>query len=224
QRELQLALQRDGVTRRGLDFDIDRSVIDWIARIGFDSRYGARPIKRAIERNLLVPLARLLASQTPSSQRQIVRLQLRDGRLDVSIKESDSKVEANAAESALEAEPNEASRAVQGEARSGERLDEAREAMLEESTRLIEEIELHGVRGQRTMLLEAINSKGFWDRSETSQQAAIRLHRIERFLEYSDRELLEARELGLASVSSLPTFQPIDRSSLASQLEASTQK
>ncbi|MFM8407784.1 MAG: AAA family ATPase [Pirellulaceae bacterium] len=224
QRELQLALQRDGVTRRGLDFDIDRSVIDWIARIGFDSRYGARPIKRAIERNLLVPLARLLASQTPSSQRQIVRLQLRDGRLDVSIKESDSKVEAKAAESALEAEPNEASRAVQGEARSGERLDQAREAMLEESTRLIEEIELHGVRGQRTMLLEAINSKGFWDRSETSQQAAIRLHRIERFLEYSDRELLEARELGLASVSSLPTFQPIDRNSLASQLEASTQK
>jgi hypothetical protein len=74
------------------------------------------------------------------------------------------------------------------------------------------------------MLLEAINTKGFWDRSETSQQAAIRLHRIERFLEYSDRVLLEAKELGLASVSTLPTVQRIDRGAFASQLEASTQR
>lgn len=224
QRELHLALQRDGVTRRGLDFDIDRSVVDWIARIGFDSRYGARPIKRAIERNLLVPLARLLASQAPSASRQIVRLQLRDGRLDVSMKEAESHGTPGAADSALKLEPKGKAKTLNGEAGSGERVDQAREAMLEESTRLIEEMELHGVRGQRTILLEAINSKGFWDRSETSQQAAIRLHRIERFLEYSDRELLEARELGLASVSTLPTVPPIDRSTLASQLEASTQK
>jgi ATP-dependent Clp protease ATP-binding subunit ClpC len=223
QRELHLALQRDGVTRRGLDFDIDRSVIDWIARIGFDSRYGARPIKRAIERNLLVPLARLLASQAPSAQRQIVRLQLRDGRLDVSLKDTEMQVEPAVADSVPEMDPKLA-KAVKAETGSGERVEQAREGMLEESTQLIDEIELHGVRGQRTTLLEAINSKGFWDRSETSQQAAIRLHRIERFLEYSDRALLEARELGLSSVSDLPTSQPIDRSSLAGQLEASTQK
>jgi ATP-dependent Clp protease ATP-binding subunit ClpC len=224
QRELQLALQRDGVTRRGLDFDIDRSVIDWIARIGFDSRYGARPIKRTIERNLLVPLARLLASQAPSVQRQIVRLQIREGRLDVSIKETDSQADIGVADTALEVEPKGTNKGGKGGEGISERLDQAREAMLEESTRLIDEVELHGVRGQRTMLLEAINTKGFWDRSETSQQAAIRLHRIERFLEYSDRVLLEAKELGLASVSTLPTVQRIDRGAFASQLEASTQR
>jgi hypothetical protein len=224
QRELQLALQRDGVTRRGLDFDIDRSVIDWIARIGFDSRYGARPIKRTIERNLLVPLARLLASQAPSVQRQIVRLQIREGRLDVSIKETDSQADLGVADTALEVEPKGTNKGGKGGEGISERLDQAREAMLEESTRLIDEVELHGVRGQRTMLLEAINTKGFWDRSETSQQAAIRLHRIERFLEYSDRVLLEAKELGLASVSTLPTVQRIDRGAFASQLEASTQR
>jgi protein subunit release factor A len=140
------------------------------------------------------------------------------------MKEAESHGTPGAADSSLDLEPKGKAKALNGEAGSGERVDQAREAMLEESTRLIEEMELHGVRGQRTMLLEAINSKGFWDRSETSQQAAIRLHRIERFLEYSDRELLEARELGLASVSTLPTVPPIDRSTLASQLEASTQK
>jgi MoxR-like ATPase len=224
QRELQLALQRDGVTRRSLDFDIDRSVIDWIARIGFDSRYGARPIKRAIERNLLVPLARLLSSQAPSTQRQIVRLLLRDGRLDVAIKDTENSPEPAMADSEMVVEPKGSAHGRIGDGRTSEQVDQAREGMLEESTRLLDEIDMHGVRRQRTTLLESINSKGFWDRSVTSQQAAIRLHRIELFLEYSDRVLLEARELGLASVSTLPIDQQIDRVALVSQLEASTQQ
>ncbi|MFN5947527.1 MAG: PCRF domain-containing protein, partial [Pirellulaceae bacterium] len=137
---------------------------------------------------------------------------------------TDSQADIGVADTALEVEPKGTNKGGKGGEGISERLDQAREAMLEESTRLIDEVELHGVRGQRTMLLEAINTKGFWDRSETSQQAAIRLHRIERFLEYSDRVLLEAKELGLASVSTLPTVQRIDRGAFASQLEASTQR
>jgi len=40
---------------------------DFLLREGFDQRYGARPLKRAIERHLVVPLANLIATRQVSS-------------------------------------------------------------------------------------------------------------------------------------------------------------
>ena len=56
-RELELARRRDGVRLRGLELHLAPEVTPYLARRGFDARYGARPLKRAIERELLVPLA-----------------------------------------------------------------------------------------------------------------------------------------------------------------------
>jgi ATP-dependent Clp protease ATP-binding subunit ClpA len=57
ERHLQRLQARDGVRQRGMDLRLGAGVAAHLARAGFDARYGARPLLRAIERELLAPLA-----------------------------------------------------------------------------------------------------------------------------------------------------------------------
>lgn len=57
QREWEKVLHRDGVRFRGVSVAASDDVVPLLAKKGFDARYGARPLKRAIERELLAPLA-----------------------------------------------------------------------------------------------------------------------------------------------------------------------
>ena len=61
-RELVKMAERDGVTRLDVAIDWDEDVPAWIAKQGWDPQYGARPIKRVIERHVAGPLATVLAS------------------------------------------------------------------------------------------------------------------------------------------------------------------
>ena len=51
-------LNRDGVRFREVKLTTAPDLLDHLAAVGFDPRYGARPLKRAMERELLAPLAR----------------------------------------------------------------------------------------------------------------------------------------------------------------------
>ena len=57
ERELKLVEQRDGVLRRGVTLRTTAQALELLARRGYDALYGARPLKRLIERELLLPLA-----------------------------------------------------------------------------------------------------------------------------------------------------------------------
>jgi ATP-dependent Clp protease ATP-binding subunit ClpA len=57
---LDLIRQRDGVRLRSIEWQMQPEVADHLAASGYNARYGARPLKRAIERELLVPLAEAL--------------------------------------------------------------------------------------------------------------------------------------------------------------------
>jgi len=48
---------RDGILYRDRGWTVEDSVLDGLVRRGFDPRYGARPLKRVLERELLAPLA-----------------------------------------------------------------------------------------------------------------------------------------------------------------------
>jgi ATP-dependent Clp protease ATP-binding subunit ClpC len=57
-REWRKVLARDGIRFRDLTVTAGDGLLDHLAAVGFDPRYGARPLKRAMERELLAPLAR----------------------------------------------------------------------------------------------------------------------------------------------------------------------
>ena len=57
ERELKLVEQRDGLLRRGVTLRTTPEALELLARRGYDPHYGARPLKRLIERELLLPLA-----------------------------------------------------------------------------------------------------------------------------------------------------------------------
>lgn len=45
---------------RKIGIELDRSALEWLATEGYDSTYGARPLKRVIQRGLQNPLAGLI--------------------------------------------------------------------------------------------------------------------------------------------------------------------
>ncbi|MEJ7616244.1 MAG: AAA family ATPase [Pyrinomonadaceae bacterium] len=65
ERELMLLQERDGVRLRGVVLRASAEAVELLARRGYDARYGARPLKRLIERELLLPLAVQLNQRQP---------------------------------------------------------------------------------------------------------------------------------------------------------------
>ncbi len=59
-RELQLLRQRDGIRFRNLHVEFSPELAETLVRETCDPRYGARPLKRAVERQVLTPLAAAL--------------------------------------------------------------------------------------------------------------------------------------------------------------------
>ena len=63
-----------------LGFEIDDAALDWLAKDGYDPAYGARPVKRAIQRGIETPVARaIVAGKYPP--KSTVRVTCPDGRL-----------------------------------------------------------------------------------------------------------------------------------------------
>ncbi|MCY1054910.1 AAA family ATPase [Nannocystis sp. SCPEA4] len=83
-RELAKVLERSGIRRRRLAVDVEPEVLSLLLREGYSLVFGARPLKRTVERMVLVPLARAIASgQAPPGS--IVRLGAGHGRIEVAI-------------------------------------------------------------------------------------------------------------------------------------------
>ncbi len=58
--EIQVDRLRALLADRKIGLELDRSALEWLASEGYDSTYGARPLKRVIQRNLQNPLAGLI--------------------------------------------------------------------------------------------------------------------------------------------------------------------
>jgi ATP-dependent Clp protease ATP-binding subunit ClpC len=73
------ALDRDGVTRRHIHVRYSDAVVARIAALGFDAKYGARPLNRAIEHWIIGPIARLLAAKSDAPPTVIDIVEENDG-------------------------------------------------------------------------------------------------------------------------------------------------
>ncbi len=59
-REIQQLKKREGIRYRRMDLNIDTQVLDHLAEVGFDKKYGARYLQRTLREQLIIPLSREL--------------------------------------------------------------------------------------------------------------------------------------------------------------------
>ena len=81
--KIQLELLMDRLNERGLTIKLEPEAFEYLAEVGYDPNFGARPLKRAIQREIMDPLAmKLLTSEIKDGQN--VKIRLVDGKLDFS--------------------------------------------------------------------------------------------------------------------------------------------
>ena len=83
-RELARVMERSGIARRRLSVDVDPAVLPLLLREGYTPAYGARPLKRTVERLVLLPLARAIAAGEAAAG-ALLRLVARRGRIEVEV-------------------------------------------------------------------------------------------------------------------------------------------
>ena len=58
--ELQFEIKREKLLKQGINIEFSDNLVNFIADKGFNSEYGARPVKRTIQREAMVPLSKLM--------------------------------------------------------------------------------------------------------------------------------------------------------------------
>jgi ATP-dependent Clp protease ATP-binding subunit ClpC len=86
-KELTRVLQREGITERNVVVEVDDQALDVVIARGYDSRYGARALKREIQRSLILPIAVVLMERN-IAEGTILRVVARDGRIAVRVVET----------------------------------------------------------------------------------------------------------------------------------------
>jgi ATP-dependent Clp protease ATP-binding subunit ClpB len=59
---LQLAYIQELLSQKEMTLDMSDAALDWIAEEGFDPQYGARPLKRTIQKEIVNPISKLILS------------------------------------------------------------------------------------------------------------------------------------------------------------------
>lgn len=174
-REVASVLQRTGISRRGLVVDIDPGVVSLLVREGYSPTFGARPLKRVVERMLLLPLARAIATGKVSS-RSVLRLTAQENELQVRLVGTHSETKA-----------------------SQEQENRTLHVMLDQFVQSVEELRrLSSPLGQKkTDLLHRIADPSLYEDGQSRASAFNEIYKLERFLNAIDG--LEKVSLGLQS-------------------------
>ncbi len=63
-KELLELQKREGIQKRRIELQFSDAVVEFLMQVGFDERYGARPLQRAIEQQIVAPIAAWLLDHT----------------------------------------------------------------------------------------------------------------------------------------------------------------
>lgn len=100
-RHLDLLRQRDGLRLRDVDLRLGPGVEEHLAAQGHDPKYGARPLKRVLERELMVPLAEAL-NDVRHRQPLIASVTVEKDALTIAVRQRRDKDDAAATQRALD--------------------------------------------------------------------------------------------------------------------------
>lgn len=90
--ELERAFDRRGFKRRKLSVHADRSAREWLEKRGFSERFGARELKRTIEKHVLTPISRLLVSDPGPHDNKAIHVSVdEEHEIEVAIESSPKK-------------------------------------------------------------------------------------------------------------------------------------
>lgn len=213
-RELELIQRRAGLTQRNLALDVDEVLLDWVTVQGYHPDFGARFLRRTIERHVVTALAAAVVRENPPSGARLA-VTVRTGRV-VSFVAIDP--------TALESKREEVALPVGTTARILQ-LDEA--GLRASADELIARAEpllnaLVSKQEGRTALLARMNEPGFWEDDDQRAQVVERFRALDvairseqRLAEAFEilREALEANEPGQPLRKRL--VEPLERAALA---------
>ncbi|MDJ0976254.1 MAG: AAA family ATPase [Planctomycetota bacterium] len=166
-REVVKVLERSGIARRRLSVDVDPSVLAFLLQRGYSPALGARPLKRTVERYVLLPVARAIAhgSVPPES---ILRVVAQGNGIHVQIEKPDAEVDVDAPPTDDELTPELSA------------LRERIDAMRDQLPQILEPAE--SLRAHRRELLERAKAPDFWDDRPRAARDMDEVHRSEGLL------------------------------------------
>ncbi len=192
QRELGQVLLRNGITRRKLRVDVDPGVIDILLQEGFSPLYGARPLKRAVERLALIPIARQIVRMGLDGHQALLRLTPGKNRIQVKIVQDRR---ARGAEVVTQG-----GRMVDPASQRKVKLKPAdlqqRMAKLASDVQTLEMLcEESMLRDRKTWLMQQTNRVDFWDAPDRARHVLGEIYRSERLLEAASKVFDRTRRL-----------------------------
>ncbi len=154
--EVDRVLKRPGIIGRKLAVNLDQAVFPLLVREGYSRAFGARPLKRVIERLVLLPVARKLASGKIPVE-SVINISARQRQLAIEITKPPETIQQP------DAPQSEEAIALQ-------EIKDRIAALVESNTHLS---------ARKSMLLRRTSNPGFWDNREEAEQVSEEIRQIE---------------------------------------------
>ena len=171
-REIEQLKQRVGIRQRRLYLDVDESVLDWITVHGYDPDYGARFLRRMIERHITTAISDTIVRENP----------LPEDRIELSVRRNRIRARLVSKAKISPTKPRETVVLPVGTTKKIRNLD--LNQLIAEANALVDVASnrlagLESDQREATNLLDKINEPEFWDRVDLREDVLERYRSLD---------------------------------------------
>ena len=213
-REIEALRERSGLKARGLALEVDEAILDWLTAHGYDPHFGARFLRRTIERHVTTAVAEAIVRE-PLAPGSRVALRVRGGRVAAAVLESPE-----------DRERPEPVRVPEGTRAKVLTLD--RKALVEHARKLLEAARVHldrldARRDDASALLATMGEPHFWDDPADAQRVMDRYRRLDVAIQAETRLAEPLRRLAEMIAESPPASRAPKTEWLARAVERASE-
>jgi len=176
--EIARVLQREGLSSQNIVVEVDDAALDLVITQGIDARYGARALKREVQRRLVLPLAMTLMEQHVAKG-AILRVDAKDGGIRIRIVETEES-RAHRQE-LLPAKAPDGS--LVDHAEVGRRID----GIAADIAAIARIVDVDSLRQAKDKWIECRNAPDYWKDVEVAEHVQRELERVELALSRLER-------------------------------------